>query len=507
MPQRDVGSLPSPASAGGGPIQFRLARGAPAPDSPADHLLRILSAGLAAVDPAALVTAQLQLDGDRLRAGPETIDLGQVDRLVLVAAGKAAATMAAAAEGILGDRLSGGVAVTARGGAITALDRCQLHQGGHPLPDPGSLLAARQMARVLEGLTERDLVIALISGGSSALLELPAGRLSLVDLQAATAALLASGAAIQEVNAVRRHLSRIKGGGLARLAAPARLVALVLSDVVGSPLDAIGSGPTVPDPSTFADAAAVIARHDLWRRLPAAVSEHLRAGLAGQVPETAKPGDPCFARTSTALIGDNALAARAAGEEAAALGYRVLNLGSRLQGEARQLGRVLAALGQSAASEGLPLAAPACLVGGGESTVSLTRLGGQGGRNQELALAAALCLDELPWSAVSLASLGTDGIDGATAAAGALVDGGAAGTVARARALGLDAGAALAAHDSGRFFAALGDAIVTGPTGTNVNDLMVVLVGAGGLGDQPALPSLGPTTSNLIRSGSSQNSA
>lgn len=458
---------------------LRLARGTPSPLSPAAQLLAILEAGLAAVDPAALVRERLRLAGDLLRAGPAEIDLGQVDRLVLVAAGKAAATMAAAAEGILGDRLSGGMAVTARGGAIERLERCQLHQGGHPLPDPASLLAARQMARLLEGLTERDLVVALISGGSSALMELPAGRLSLADLKVTTAALLASGAGIAEVNAVRKHLSRIKGGGLARLAAPARLVALILSDVVGSPLDAIGSGPTVPDSTTFADAATVIARYDLWRQLPTAVGEHLRAGLAGQLPETAKADDPCFARVQTALIGDNALAARAAGEAAAALGYAVHPLGSRLEGEARELGRVLAGLGQSCAAEGHPLAAPACLIGGGESTVTLGRLGGVGGRNQELALAAALALDDARWATVHLAAMGTDGVDGATEAAGALVSGGPAGTAARARAQGLDPAAALAAHDSGRFFAALGDAIVCGPTGTNVNDLMVVLVEGG----------------------------
>ncbi len=426
-----------------------------------------------AVDPAALVASHLRLDGRQLQVGPETIDLGAVDRVFLVAAGKAAATMALAAESVLGPHLSGGVAVTARGGAILELNHCSLHEGGHPLPDPSSLLAARQMARMLEGLTARDLVIALVSGGSSALLELPAGRLNLVDLQAATSALLSSGAAIHEINVVRKHLSRIKGGGLARMAAPARLVALVLSDVVGSPLDAIGSGPTVPDPSTYADAAAVIAHHDLWASLPASIGEHLRTGMGGRVAETAKPGESCFERSSTVLIGDNALAARAAGEAAAARGYGVLHLGSRLQGEARELGRILAALGQAVAAEGLPLPAPACLIAGGESTVTLRRLGGAGGRNQELALAAAIALDEPRWAGISLASLGTDGIDGATDAAGAIVDGS---TASRARAMGLDPRQALAGHDSGRFFAALGDAIVSGPTGTNVNDLMLLLV-------------------------------
>ncbi|MFI0606943.1 MAG: glycerate kinase [Anaerolineae bacterium] len=454
-------------------MKLRLGHGPPPSPGPAARLLEILGVAMQAVDPAALVASHLRLDGEQLHAGPVTVDLGAVDRVFLVAAGKAAATMAAAAERILGPRLSGGVAVTARGGGIHRLERCTLHEGGHPLPDPSSLLAARQMARMLEGLTERDLVIALISGGSSALLELPAGRLNLVDLQTATASLLASGAAIHEINTVRRHLSRLKGGGLARLAAPARLVALVLSDVVGSPLDAIGSGPTVPDPTTYADAAAVIARYGLWSSLPASISEHLRTGMSGRIAETAKQGEPCFARSATALIGDNALAARAAGEAAAALGYGVLHLGSRFQGEARELGRIMASLGQAVAAEGLPLAAPACLIAGGESTVSLKRLGGVGGRNQELALAAAIALDDPRWAGISLASFGTDGVDGATDAAGAIVDGT---TAARARTMGLDPQQALAGHDSGRFFQTLGEAIVSGPTGTNVNDLMVLLV-------------------------------
>jgi hydroxypyruvate reductase len=379
--------------------------------------------------------------------------------------------MVRSAEAILGERLTAGLAVTVPGAEGPAA-RTTVHVGGHPLPDPGSLFATRHIARLLADTTERDLVIALISGGASALLELPAGRIPLVDLQATTSSLLASGATIQEMNTLRKHLSAVKGGGLARLAAPARVLALVLSDVVGNPLDIIASGPTVPDPSTYADAAAVLSRYDLWGQVPASVADHVRSGLAGALPETAKPGDALFARVDTRLVGDNAAAAAAARDRAAALGYRSEILTTWLQGEAREAGRFLAAVGKELASHGRPLAPPACLVVGGETTVTLRRLGGAGGRNQELALAAALAL--AGWAGVTVASLGTDGIDGTTPHAGAIVDGG---TLGRAAAAGLDAAEALARHDSGTFFAALGEALVTGPTGTNVNDLALVLVG------------------------------
>lgn len=438
--------------------------------------LEILAAGLAAADPAAAVRRGLRREGDTLVAGETRIDLADLDRVLLVAAGKAATAMVHAAEAILGDRLAGGVAVTVYGAGGRA-ERTIIHEAGHPLPDPAGLLATRHIARLLAGAGERDLVLALISGGASALLEMPAARIQLADLQAATSTLLASGASIDELNTVRKHLSAVKGGGLARLAAPARVLALVLSDVVGSPLDIIASGPTVPDPSRYADAAAVVARRDLWGRLPAPIADHLRRGMAGEVPETLKPGDPVFERVLTRVVGENADAAAAAAARAAALGYASMVLTTYLEGEAREAGRLLAALGKEMAARAQPLAPPACLVLGGETTVTMRRLGGRGGRNQELALAAALALEGPAWDRVTVAGLGTDGIDGASEAAGALVDGT---SVARARAAGLDPLAALDANDSASFFEALGDAIVCGPTGTNVNDLALVLVQAAG---------------------------
>jgi hydroxypyruvate reductase len=444
----------------------------PRPDLPPawGALLDILAAALRAADPAAAVHRALAVEGATLRGGSQRVDLDTVEHLVLVAAGKAATAMVRAAEEVLGDRVATGVAVTAYGAGGTSR-RTAIREAGHPLPDPAGLVATRQILRLLERTTDRDLVLVLLSGGASALLEQPAGRIPLVDLATATSALLASGATIREINTVRKHVSAVKGGGLARRIAPARLLALALSDVVGDPLEVIASGPTVPDPTTFADAAAVLSRYRLWGGLPESIHAHLHAGLAGQVAETAKPGDACFERAWTEVIGGNGLAVAAAVARAQDLGYRALPLAAPLEGEAREAGRALAAMGQDVADHGRPLAAPACLVAGGETTVTLRHLGGVGGRNQELALAAALALDGR--EAITLAAMGTDGIDGATEAAGALVDGR---TVARARVAGLDPLDALEWHNSGPFFEQLGDQIVTGPTGTNVNDLAVVLV-------------------------------
>jgi len=469
----------------------------------------ILAAGLHAADPAACVARHLRADDDGLMVGglrrqgagdPARMALGDVglegagdlariawsdiDRLLLVAVGKAAAAMAASAEAILGERVAGGM-IIAPTGTDAASRRAMVLHAGHPLPDPAGLMATRAVLRLLEGTSARDVVLVLLSGGASAMLEQPAGRrMPLVDIAVATSALLSSGATIDEINAVRKHVSAVKGGQLVRAAAPARVVTLVLSDVASGRLDTVGSGPTAPDPTTFADAARVITARGLWGAMPASIGEHLRAGMAGDVPETPKPGDPLFAGTILRTVGDNAGAAEAAAERAIALGYATNILTTRLEGESREAGRFLAAIGREIALDGRPLHAPACLVVGGETTVTLRRLGGSGGRNRELALAAALALADVgggdgegsrgSGDPILLAALGTDGADAGADAAGAIVDGT---TVARAAAAGLDAAGALERHDSGPFFAALGDALITGPTGTNVRDLVVVLVG------------------------------
>jgi len=333
-----------------------------------------------------------------------------------------------------------------------------LLEAGHPLPDANSVRGAEAITEIARRAGAHDLVLCLLSGGGSALLTLPVVEMSLEDIQALTDDLLRSGATIQELNTVRKHLSQIAGGHLARLAAPAVLVTLVLSDVIGDPLDVIASGPTVPDPTTVAEAQAVLARRGVGRSLP--------------LRETPKPGDPAFARVEHVIIGSNRLAALAALERARALGYRSLLLGTYLEGEAREVGRVAAALAKGVLAHGDPLGPPACLVWGGETTVTV-RGTGRGGRNQELALGAALALDG--WQGVLVMALATDGSDGPTDAAGAIATGE---TLARARALGLDPHAALAENDSYTFFAALDDLLRTGPTGTNVNDLLFILTAA-----------------------------
>ncbi|MGC8779580.1 MAG: glycerate kinase type-2 family protein, partial [Anaerolineae bacterium] len=351
----------------------------------------------------------------------------------------------------------------------------RLVEAGHPVPDAAGQAGAEQIAALLGGLSARDLVFVLISGGGSALMPLPVEGVSLADIQVLTQALLRCGADITEINTIRKHCSRLPGGQLARLAAPARVISLILSDVVGSPLDVIASGPTVPDPTTYGDALMVLRRYDLLDRIPISIRRHLEAGAAGARPETPKPGDPLFERVVNVVVGDNASAGRAAVAEARRLGFEAALLTTFVQGEAREVGRVMAGLAQGVAAGQSDFGRPACLVLGGETTVTV-RGAGKGGRNQELALAAGIALDGYVAPAgveLAIVSLGTDGTDGPTDAAGGLatVD-----TLARGRELGLDGRAALTQNDSYPYLAALGDLIVTGPTNTNVNDLIFVFV-------------------------------
>jgi len=428
----------------------------------------VQQAALAAVEPGAAVRRHVQLEGERLTVGGKAYDLTAIERIWLVGGGKAATAMLAALYGILGDRVAGGLAVTKYEHVDPRLDSgpVEMVEAGHPLPDAAGVRGTRRLADLLAGATSRDLVLAVISGGGSALLVLPAPGLSLADLQRTTDLLLRSGATIVEMNAVRKHLSQIKGGGLARLAAPAPVISLILSDVVGDPLDVIASGPTAPDPTTFADAWSVLERYHLLEQVPPAVKERLQAGLAGRVPDTPKPDAALFQRVQNVFVGSNRLAAEAAVTTAQKRGLNALLLSTFVEGEARQVARVAAALLKELVHYNRPVPRPACLLWGGETTVTV-RGRGQGGRNQELALAAALALEGL--APVVLVALGTDGTDGPTDAAGAVATGE---TIARARALGLDPAAHLANNDAYPFFEALDDLIRTGPTGTNVNDLL-----------------------------------
>jgi glycerate 2-kinase len=430
---------------------------------------RAMAAALDAVEPAAAVERWLRRDGDILDVGGRRYRLSDFERIFVVGAGKAGAPMAAAVERVLGERLTAGL-VTVKRGYAGPTRLVTLREGGHPLPDAASVAGGRAIEELLSETTERDLVVCLLSGGGSALLTLPEAPVSLEDFQRLTELLLRAGATINELNAVRKHLDAVKGGGLARMAQPAEVVTLILSDVVGNPLDVIASGPTVPDTTTFADAWEVVERFGLVERLPASVASRLRAGLVGTVPETPKPGDAALARVQNVVIASNEQAAQAALRQAESDGLHALLLTTFLEGEAREVGRVVSALARGEAANATPLARPACLILGGETTVTV-RGDGRGGRNQELALAAAFPIQGLP--EVLIASLATDGTDGPTDAAGAMVDGT---TLARAGRAGLDARAALERNDAYPFFERLGDLLVTGPTNTNVNDLVLVLV-------------------------------
>ena len=439
------------------------------------RMLAILQAALDAVRPDQAVAAHLRRSGSRLSVGDCSYDLTAFRRVLVLGAGKAGAPMTAAVEQVLGDCISGGLVVvkTGHGGSDGCAGRVELVEAGHPTPTEAALAAGARVLALAEEAGADDLVLVLLSGGGSALLEATAG-VSLSDLQQMTAALLACGATIGEINCLRKHVSLIKGGQLARVVHPAQLITLVLSDVVGSPLDVIASGPTVPDPTTWADAWAVVEKYGLERQLPASVICRLQAGLAGELPDTPGPGDRIFTRSQVVVVGDNRLAAQAALRQAQAQGYNALLLTTFVEGEARTVAEVVAALAKEVRASGQPVLAPACLILGGETTVTLLDGGeevGQGGRNQELGLAAALALQGA--TGVTLAALATDGSDGPTDSAGALVDGG---TVARGRALSLAAAQALRRHDAYPFLEATGDLLRSGPTQTNVNDLIVVLI-------------------------------
>jgi glycerate 2-kinase len=433
-----------------------------------DQILAVQRAALEAVDPGTAVRRHVERQGDLLRVCERTYDLMAVERIWIVGGGKAATAMVAALCALVGERLSGGVVVTKYGHTDQSLSTglVEFVEAGHPIPDEAGVAGTQRMADLLSSVTERDLVLAVISGGGSALLSLPSSGLTLADLQATTDLLLRSGATIVELNTVRKHLSQIKGGGLARLSGQAQVVSLILSDVVGDPLDVIASGPTVPDPSTFADAQRILKRYGLVERVPAAVREHLRAGVAGDLPDTPKPGTGMFRRVHNVIIGSNRLAAEAAVKAARAGGLNALLLSTFVEGEAREVAQVAAALIRELVTSDQPVQRPACLVWGGETTVTV-RGRGLGGRNQELALAASLAIQGLP--GVILVALGTDGTDGPTDAAGAVATGE---TLSLAQSLGLNPAAHLEDNDAYPFFDALDDLIRTGPTGTNVNDLL-----------------------------------
>ncbi|MGD0263806.1 MAG: glycerate kinase [Candidatus Methylomirabilota bacterium] len=432
--------------------------------------LGIFNAAVRAVDPGEAIRRHLTREGLRLRIGRETVDLGKVGEIVVVGCGKAGGPMAAAVEEIVGDRIGRGIVVT-KYGHVQPTRIIRIHEAGHPVPDDAGIAGGQAVLDHVRGLGFDDLVIVLISGGGSALTPAPVEGITLAEKQALTKALLACGADIREMNTVRKHISRFKGGQLARAAQPARVVTLILSDIVGDPLDAIASGPTVPDPTTYADALSILDKYRIRGEIPAAIRDRLEAGARGEVSETPKPENPLFARVSNLIVGSNIQALQVAQSEARALGLTPMILSSSIEGETREIARMHAALAREVRTSGNPLPPPACLISGGETTVTL-RGSGKGGRNQEFVLAAAVDIAGLPQTVIL--SAGTDGTDGPTDAAGAIADGD---TCARALAVGLSPRKALDANDAYPLFEKLGDLILTGPTKTNVMDVRLVLVG------------------------------
>jgi glycerate 2-kinase len=423
--------------------------------------LKIFQAALKAADPYEAVMRHVRLKDGVLIAGRRRYRLDGFEKIRVIGAGKASARMAQAIERLLGKRISRGFINVKYGhtgvkyGHTAPLRRIELNECAHPVPDENGLRGSENILEIASQAGPRDLVVCLISGGASALLPLPLEPMTLQEKQRLTEELLRCGANIHELNTVRKHVSRIKGGRLAAAAAPATVLTLILSDVIGDDLDVIGSGPTVPDQSTNADAERIL--------------RHYAIGVP-RLSETPKPDDPAFRGVQNLIVGSNAMAVSAAANESRRCGYRTMVLSTFIEGETRDVARVHAAVAKEVLASGRPIGRPACIISGGETTVTV-RGNGLGGRNQEFALAAALDIAGI--EKIVVFSGGTDGSDGPTDAAGAIADGR---TIARALDLGLDAAAYLAANDSYHFFEKLGDLVKTGPTGTNVADVRLILV-------------------------------
>lgn len=429
--------------------------------------LRIAAAGLAACDVARATAGAVSLEGDVLTVDGQRYELDPAGRVLVLGAGKASLAIAGELERVLGERLDGGVVVV-RGGEEGELDRIEVLGADHPLPSERSMIGARRLLELAGSAGASDIVIACFTGGSSALASLPPDGVGANEKRELHELLLSAGIGIVEVNTVRKHVSAFKGGRLAQAALPARLINLTVSDVAGDHVDAI-TDPSVADTTDATDAIAILEAHGLWERIPGAIREHLKSAAA----ESPGLGE---ATIQTVLLVTGRIACEAMGAAARELGLEPVVISTTLEGEARQVGRLLANLARHSATEGAPFAAGTAILGcGGESTVTLTGDGrfGEGGPNQEAAIAAAL---ELDGAAVAAVFLDTDGSDGGTACAGAIVDGQ---TVERAAAAEIDLRAALLEHRSQAALGALGDALVTGPTDTNVNDLLAIVVEGG----------------------------
>ena len=429
----------------------------------------IFRAGLDAVHGQNAVLRYCEMKEDCLVVDGTAFDLSRFEHIYVIGAGKASASMVAAVEMLMGTRIADGI-VNVKYGHLADVKQVRLIEAAHPVPDAAGQKGAEAILRLVSQATEKDLVLCLFSGGGSALLPLPVDGVTLEEKQEATRVLLACGASIHEVNAVRKHISKVKGGRLARAVFPATLVTFLLSDVVGDDLDVIASGPTVPDSSSFATCDRIFKKYGIADRMPSSVINYIKKGCGGEIEDTPKPGDAVFQATYNVIVGSNTECILAAEKKAQELGYDTTILSTMIEGEAREVALVHCAIAKEIVHSGHPLRRPACVLSGGETTVTIHG-DGKGGRNQEFALAAAMGLEGVRGTV--LLSAGTDGTDGPTDAAGAMVDGQ---TMDRARKKGLEPHVFLAKNDAYHFFENLGELIITGPTDTNVMDIQILLV-------------------------------
>jgi len=433
-----------------------------------NECLAIFEAGIKAVDGYYAVKKFLKVKGDELHLPYQSFLLSNFQNIYVIGAGKASAYMALAIEELFGDKLNGGLVIVKYGHRVD-LKKIKVVEAGHPIPDENGLKATQNLVTLASGFKKDDLIFCVLSGGSSALLPLPVEGISLQEKQETTKLLLECGAPIYEINKIRKHLSQIKGGGLAKIVYPATLISLIISDVVGDKIEIIGSGPTVADSSTFLECQKIIEQYHLTEKVPPRVRKYISAGVKGIVPETPKPGEDFFQKTFNFIIGNNSQCLEAAKEKAKELGYHTLILSSFVEGEAREVAKIKAAILKEIITFGRPIPCPACVISGGETTVTL-RSSGKGGRNQEFAL--ALAIEIARWKGAAALSAGTDGTDGPTEAAGAYVDWR---TIDRAKKLNLNPHHYLNQNDSFNFFKPLDDLIITGPTKTNVMDLIILI--------------------------------
>lgn len=430
---------------------------------------------LRAVDPYRAIKNSVRISGNTLMVGSQdkeeiAFNLAQFNNIYVIGAGKATAPMARAIEEILGDRINKGI-INVKYGFTENLKRTQIIEAGHPIPDENGIQGTKRIIELLKHTKEGDLIISLISGGGSALLPMPADGISLQDKQEITKELLRCGASIDEINAVRKHISLSKGGQLARTAHPATTINLMLSDVVGDRMDVIASGPFVPDKSTFEDVLKIFKRYQILDGVPDPIRKHIYRGLRGEIQETPKENDPVFEKVHNLIIGSNILALKSAKRRAEELGYNTLILSSMVEGETRDIAIMHSAIAKEIIRTGNPISPPACIISGGETTVTI-KGDGLGGRNQEFCLSCAIEISDVDGNVVILSG-GTDGNDGPTDSAGGIVD---PFTIKRAQNAGLNALEFLMRNDSYNFLKQTGDLLITGPTNTNVMDVRLIII-------------------------------